>query len=208
MADAKFLEAVKEIRKSEKKVNFDQTVDLIINLKNFDIRREAFSLFISVPHIVKKRKIAGFLEKDSSVIDTIKKEDFPRYKEKKDIKELVGKYDYFIASMKMMPAIATSFGRVLGPAGKMPSPQLGVLMAEDEKSIATLIEKINTTVRLKVKEPSIKVPIGKQSMKDEQIAENAEVVYKKVLDALPRRNESIRSILVKFTMDKPAKVQL
>jgi ribosomal protein L1 len=67
-----FLKAIEKIKSSEKKVNFDQTVDLIINLKDFDVRREAFSLFIPVPNKVKDKRVAGFFEKDSNVIDTIK----------------------------------------------------------------------------------------------------------------------------------------
>ena len=41
-----------------------------------------------------------------------------------------------------MPAVATTFGRVLGPAGKMPTPQLGVLMNENDKAIKELVDKI------------------------------------------------------------------
>jgi large subunit ribosomal protein L1 len=202
----KFLEAIKEIRKSEKKVNFDQTVDLLINLKSFDVRREAFNLFIQTPHKVKDKKIAGFLEGESKLIHSIKKEGFGKYKEKKEIKRLIRDYDFFVANAKLMPSVATSFGRVLGPSGKMPSPQLGILPNEEDATIQKLIDKINSTVRIRVKEPSIKIAIGKESMKDEELMENALKVYNKVLEKLPRKNENIRNIMIKFTMDKPVKV--
>jgi large subunit ribosomal protein L1 len=206
--ETKFLEAIKTIRKTEKKVNFDQTVDLLLNLKNFDVRKEAFSLLVPLPHKFKEKKIAGFLEKDSKLIPTIKREDFPRYKEKKDIRKLAKSYDFFIANSKLMPLIATSFGRVLGPAGKMPMPQLGVLISEDDKSISALLEKISIMAKVKVKEPSIKLAIAKQSMKDEEIAENATAVFQKIFEALPKKNENLRSIMIKFTMGKPVKVQI
>ena len=51
------------------------------------------------------------------------------------MKKLVKKYDFFLASGPNMPAVATTFGKVLGPVGKMPSPQLGILPSEDEKMI-------------------------------------------------------------------------
>ncbi len=49
MNEKNFLKAIEKIKASDKKVNFDQTVDLIINLKEFDVRREAFNIFIPVP---------------------------------------------------------------------------------------------------------------------------------------------------------------
>lgn len=209
--EEKFIKAIEELKAAvaaeSKKTNFDQTVDLIINLKEFDVRRQAFSLFIQVPNKIKDKRIAGFFEKDSKVIDTIKKEMFSRYKEKKDIRRLIKSYDYFIASAKLMPAVATTFGRALGPAGKMPSPQLGVLMNEEDKAIEELVDKINSSVKIKVKEPSIKVPIGKQSMDNEKIMQNALAVYKKVLETLPRKIDNIKNVKIKFTMSKPLKVE-
>jgi ribosomal protein L1 len=106
-----------------------------------------------------------------------------------------------------MPSVATYFGKVLGPSGKMPSPQLGILTSEDEKSMVELKEKISRTVRIKTKEPSIKVVIGKQSMPDEELAENALTVYNAVLSALPRKKENIKSLMIKFTMSKPIKIK-
>jgi len=203
-----FLKAIEKIKSSEKKINFDQTVDLIINLKEFDVRREAFNIFISVPNKIKNKKIAGFFEKESKVVDSIKKEQFSKYKEKKDIKKLIKTYDFFIANAKLMPAVATSFGRILGPVGKMPSPQLGILPNEDDKMIEALVNKINSTVRVRVKEPSIKIAIAKQSMDNDKIVQNAITVYKKILDTLPRKKDNIRNVKIKLTMDKPEKVEI
>jgi len=203
-----FASAVKKLRESKEKKTFDQTIDLIINLKNFDVRREAFNTFIQVPYKIKEKKIAAFLEKESKVIDTIKKDDFPRYKDKKDMKKLVKQYDFFMANAKLMPSVATSFGRVLGPVGKMPSPQLGVLMSEDEEVIKTLLAKINSTVRVRVKEPSIKIGIAKESLTDDQIVKNAFAVYQKIQELLPRKIDNVRNIKIKFTMGKPTNVDM
>ena len=203
-----FIHAVQKLRELKGKKTFDQTVDLIINLKNFDVRREAFNTFIQVPYKVKEKKIAAFLEKESKIIDTIKKEDFPRYKEKKDSKKLIKSYDFFISNIKLMPAVATSFGRVLGPVGKMPSPQLGVLNSEDEEVIKALLVKINSTIRVRVKEPSIKIGIAKESLTDDQIAKNAFTVYQKIEELLPRKIDNVRNIKIKFTMGKPIKVDI
>jgi large subunit ribosomal protein L1 len=207
-----FIKALEEIRKSENESGnerkFTQSVDLIINLREFDIKRYSINTFVTLPHKIKEKKVAGFLEKKSATVDTITKPEFDNFKDKKKLKRLVKEYDFFIASAKLMPLVASTFGRALGPAGKMPSPQLGVVMVEDENSIKELVKKVSSVVKLRTKEPTIKVSIGKQTDKDEDLAENAMIIYNEVFKNLPRQKENLRSILIKFTMGKPAKVAL
>lgn len=200
-------QALVELRKTEPR-KFDQSVDLIINLQKFDIKREQVNLFVSIPHKAKEKKICGFLEIKNPNVDTITKSEFKNYSDKKQMKKLIDKYDFFIAQASLMPVVATTFGRVLGPAGKMPSPQLGILMNVDDKAIAELKNKINNSVKIKTKEASIKIPIGKQSMKDEEIIENILVIYNAVLKALPKGNDNLKNLEIKFTMTKPQKIKL
>mgnify|MGYP001579345790 FL=1 len=210
--EEKFLDAVRKIKeqenKKDKKRNFDQTIDLIVNLKDFDVKKSSFTIFVEVPNKIKDKKIAGFFEKENKLVEVIKKDDFPKFKEKKDIKKLIRSYDFFIANAKLMPAIATTFGRILGPVGKMPNPQLGVLNSEDENLIKEVMDKINSSVRIKVKEPSIKIGIAKESLTDEQIVENALIVYRKIVDSLPKKIDNIRNVKIKFTMGKPVNVEI
>lgn len=187
---------------------FKQTVELIINLKDYDIKKNSMNLFVTLPHKIKEKKIAGFLEKKSNVVDTITKLEFDEFKEKNKLKKLVKEYDFFIANAKLMPAVATTFGRVLGPASKMPSPQLGVVMNEEEATIKALLQKIESVTRVRTKEPSIKLAIGKQNDKDEDLADNALMIYNEVFKNLPKQRENLRNILVKYTMTKPVKVTI
>lgn len=200
-------QALTELRKSPER-KFNQSVDLIINLQKFDPKKEQVNLFVSVPHKIKDKKICGFLEIPNNNIDTIVKSDFKKYSDKKEIKKLVNSYDFFIAQASLMPTIATTFGRALGPAGKMPSPQLGILMNVDDKAIAELKNRINNSVKIRTKEPSIKICIGKQSMKDEDLIENIVTVYNAVLKALVKGKDSIKNLEVKFTMTKPQKIRV
>lgn len=200
-------QALTELRKGKER-KFDQTVDLVVNLQKFDVKKSNMNLFASVPHKIKDKKIAGFLEIKNKDIDTITPDEFRKYNDKKAVKKLVDKYDFFIAQASVMPKVATTFGKVLGPAGKMPSPQLGILMDADEKAIAELKEKINNSIKLKVKEPSIKIPIGKQSMKDEDLIENIISIYNSIVKTLPRDKENVKNIELKFTMTKPEKISI
>lgn len=198
-----FAKAIEELKKSEPKRKFDQTIDLIVNLKEFDVRRESFNLFITLPHKIKDKKIAGLFEKKSKVVDTIIKDSFGRYKEKKDMRKLVKSYDSFIANAKLMPTIATAFGRILGPVGKMPSPQLGILLNEDDKIVEEMVKKVNTTVKITVKEPSIKVGVARESLQDKEILENVVTAYNKILETLPKNKDNIKNVKLKLTMGKP-----
>ena len=199
--------ALEELRKTKER-KFDQTVDLIINLQKFDIKKESLNLFINVPNKVKDKKIAGFLEIKNKNLDTITKEEFKKYSSKKELKNLVKKYDFFIAQGSLMPQVATTFGRALGPSGKMPSPQLGIILNADDRTIAELKNKINNSIKIKSKENSLKLAVGKQSMKDEEILENIMTIYNALLKVLPKEKENIKNIELKFSMTKPQKIKL
>jgi large subunit ribosomal protein L1 len=199
--------ALSELRKGKER-KFDQTVDLIINLQKFDIKKNQINLFISVPFRIKEKKICAFFEIKNKDIETITPEQFKKYSDKKALKKLVKNFDFFIAQASLMPKVATAFGRVLGPAGKMPSPQLGILTDINEKEINELREKINNSVKIKIKEPSVKLAIGKQSMKDEEIVENTIMVYNAILKSLLKGKDNIKNIELKFTMTKPYKISV
>lgn len=199
--------ALAELRK-EKERKFDQTVDLIINLQKFNIKKSQLNLIVNVPFKVKDKKVCAFLESENKNVKTITGEQFKKYSDKKELKKLVKNFDFFIAEGKLMPKVATTFGRVLGPAGKMPSPQLGILMDVNDKAIENLKKKINNSMKIKIKESSIKIAIGKQSMKDEEIIENILTVYNAVLKDLPRDKDNIKNVEVKFTMTKPQKIKI
>jgi large subunit ribosomal protein L1 len=197
--------ALAELRKSEER-KFDQTVDLIVNLQKFDNKKTPLNLFINLPHKIKDKRIAGFLESKHNSIETITKNDFKKYSDKKEMKKLVKRFDFFISQASLMPSVATTFGRVLGPTGKMPSPQLGIMMNIDDKALHELKIKINQSVRIRTKEASIKIPIGKQSMKDEDIIENIMAVYNALIKTFTKEKENVKNIQVKFTMSKPVKI--
>ena len=203
----KLKKALTELRK-EKQRKFDQTLDLIINLQKFDVKKSQLNLIITLPHKIKDKKVAGFLEVKNNNVDTITFEEFKKYTDKKKLKELVNKYDFFLAQGSLMPKVATTFGRVLGPAGKMPSPQLGILMDVNDKAINDLKSKVNNILKIKIKEASIKVPVGKYSMKDEYLLENIELIYNTILKELPRDKENIKNIEIKFTITKPKKLKV
>ena len=197
--------ALVELRKNEKR-KFSQSIDAIINLKGIDLRRDNINIVLIIPHKLKDKKVCGFLNNKSSLISTITKPDFQKYKDKNALRKLVKKYDFFIAAAPLMPSVATAFGKVLGPAGKMPSPQLGILAIESDDAIEKELEKISKSIKIRVKEPSIKLSIADEKMKDEDVIENFTTIYNAVVNALPKKKDNVKNVMLKFTMTKPIKL--
>jgi len=199
--------ALEELRK-EKKRKFNQTVDLIINLQKYNLKKNPLNLFIQLPYRVKEKRICAFFEVKNDNVETITKNDFKKYSDKNELKKLIKKFDFFIAQASLMASVATNFGRILGPIGKMPSPQLGILLNVENKPIAELKEKINNSVRIRTKDSSIKLAIGKEDMEDKEIIENVLQVYNTILKSLQRGIDNVKNIELKFTMTKPKKVKI
>ena len=200
-------EALTELRKNEKR-KFDQSVDLIINLNGIDVKRDNIATVFSFPHQLKAKRICAFLEKKTDLVDSVTPAEFGAFKEKKTLRKLVKQYDYFMAVAKLMPQVATVFGKVLGPAGKMPSPQLGIVMQETEPAIKQELAKVAKSVKIRAKEASIKLSVGKESMKDAELIANIDAAFTAIVNALPTKKENLRSVMVKTTMSKPIKVEM
>ena len=204
-----FKEALKQLRDISEKRNFDQTIEIIVNLKNFDPQRESINTFLILEN-AQKKKVAAFLEKitkSEAVSKIFTKSDLEKITPK-EMKKFSREFDYFVASAKLMPVVASKFGKVLGVAGKMPDPKIGgVLMQEQEELLKQLAEKLEKTIKIKAKEKSLKIAIGKESMKDDILAENLDKTFKAVMAALPKKEFNLRNVMIKFTMSKPVKVK-
>ena len=198
--------ALVELRKDENKRKFIQTFDLIVNLKDFDVRKESVNIFITLPNSSEK-KICAFLEKKVEGVEVITKEGFKKYDSPKEIKRLAKKYDFFIASAPLMSLIATQFGRVFGPAGKMPSPQAGIVAQEKPEMIKAEIEKMKKMIKIRTKEKSIKISIGKEDMQDLELKDNIESAISSLEKVLPKGKDNVKNILIKLTMSKPVRVR-
>jgi len=210
----KLIEIIKKTRNTKR--NFKQKFDLIINLKNLNLKKpeENINTFLVLPYrIGKKIKTCIFVDdqlvnKAKNICDeVIHKDDFSKYKDKKVIKKLAQKYDYFIAQANLMADVASVFGKVLGPKNKMPNPKAGCVVPPVTE-LKPLIEKLNKTIKLQTKnELIIKAIVGSEDMKDEEIAENVLFLYNQLLHLLPQEKNNVKNIFIKLTMGKPVEIK-
>jgi len=202
------LSAISKAREVSKKRNFSQSFDLIINLKNLNLKNPAHKvdLFIPLSHPKgKPSKIAALVDEElktqskSLFNTTILKADFSKL-DKKKLKKLAAEHDFFVAQATIMPQVATIFGKVLGPKGKMPNPKAGCVVPPNA-NLQVLKERLSKLVYLTTKnELIVRTSIGNESMKDEDIEENIVNLYNALLHSLPQEKNNIKSVLVKLSM--------
>ena len=218
MDNKSVLESLNKAKENSKKRNFSQTYDLIITLKNLDLKKptEQVDMYVTL-HFDRGRKtkvcalIGPELEAnaklncDSSVLSS----DFVRYaKDKKLAKKLCEENDFFIAQANIMPQVATTFGRVLGPKGKMPNPKAGCVVPPNA-NLKPLVERLQKLIRLTAKTSlMIQIAVGKEGMADEQVVDNVLTIYTALIRALPGETNNIRKVFLKTTMGKPVEVKL
>ena len=196
------LKTLEKIRKDSKKRNFIQSFDLVINLKELNLKKEneRVDSFFSLPKSFKELRICAFLDKYLGKFDKeIVVDEFGKYKEK-DVKKLANEFDYFVADGKIMGKVAGAFGKVLSQKGKMPNPKAGAIITT-AVDVDVLKEKLRKLVRLQTKnELSVKCGVGLENMDNNDIADNVHAVYDYLLHILPKEKQNIKMVYLKLTM--------
>ena len=217
METKKIIQAIKKAKENSKDRKFVQSMDLIINLKDINLKNpeEHVDVFTKLPHqIGKKIKVCALVgpelkEEAKKVCDlTIDSDEFPKFQgNKKELKKLANEYDYFIAQANIMANIAKVFGKVLGSRGKMPNPKAGCVVPP-KTNLKPLYDNLQSTIRLLAKtSPVIYVKVGKEDMKDEEIADNILSLYNTLIHSLQKEENNISSVIIKTTMGKPTRLE-
>jgi large subunit ribosomal protein L1 len=211
LVDQKIVKSIKEAIDSSKERKFKESVEVAINLKDVDLanpknrineeiilpkgrgKKVLIAVFGSGELAVKARESADLVIL-SEEIDTL-------VDDKKKAKKMVIDHDFFIAEAPLMPIIGKRLGIYLGTRGKMPKP------IPPQADPVPIINNLRNTVRLRSKErKTFHVPIGMKDMKPEEIAENLELVIKRLEERLERGKMNIDSIYVKTTMGPAVRI--
>ena len=208
------LAAVKEVKSKATERKFSQSIDLAINLQNIDMKKpegriqERIELPNSVGKALKICVIASgemaFKAKKSGASFVLERAALEALVgDKKQQKEIAKKYDMFIAQAPMMSLVGKSLGASLGPRGKMPTP------VAPNADIKEQIEKHQKTVFVRMRgQPVIQCRIGNEAMKDEEIAENVQVIVRRIEGKLKRGIKNFKSVYLKTSMGSSVKVAM
>ncbi len=211
MADKELVEKIKEAIDSAKERKFLESVEAAINLKDVDLSnpKNRINEEVILPHgRGKKIKIAVFGSGELAVkarkaadLVIVSEELDTLVDDKKKAKQMVIDHDFFVAEAPLMPIIGKRLGVFLGTRGKMPKP------IPPQADPVPIVKKLRNTVRLRSKErKTFHVSIGTRSMTVEEIADNLEVVIKRLESKLERGKMNIHSIYVKTTMGPAVRI--
>jgi len=200
------LESVKKARESEKR-NFNQTFDLIINLKEIDLKKAGNKIdehFILPKGTGKEASITLFSDSAKKIegCKIIKGTEIESLgKKKKNLKKVIKETDFFLSEPKLMPVVGKHLGKFLAPRGMMPKPVAG--------DINKIIEDTKKGVKIKLdKQLIIHTVVGSEKMDDKDIEENVKALLTYLEKKLPMKRNNIKSVYLKTTMGHPVKIEV
>ena len=206
-------EAVKQAKAKSGEKKFNQTVDMILDITEIDMKAPEGKIqeVVELPHdTLKPNKVCVIASGEFALKAKNAKADFVLDRadldglngKKKELRKLASQYDVFISEAPLMPLVGRILGPVLGPRGKMPIP------VPPNADIASLINKHRKTVVVRMRnQPIIQVTVGTQKMKDEELVDNTMAVLRVLDGKLKRGLKNIRYAFFKTSMGEPVKIK-
>ncbi|MCK4668577.1 50S ribosomal protein L1 [Candidatus Bathyarchaeota archaeon] len=205
--------AIKEVKEKSTKRNFTQSVELILNLKDIDMKSPEGRIQerIELPHqspekpnkicVIATGELALKAKKAKADLVIGQKELGGLAGKKKDLRKIANEYNFFIVEAPLMPRVGKVLGPALGPRGKMPVP------VPPSADISGLLKRYRKMVFVRMRNhPVIRCRIGVESMKEEEIAENVQAVLTVIEGKLKRGAKNIKTVYIKTSMGTPVKI--
>mmetsp|Transcript_22416 Transcript_22416/g.52888 ORF Transcript_22416/g.52888 Transcript_22416/m.52888 type:complete len:230 (+) Transcript_22416:212-901(+) len=193
-----------------KKRNFTETVEIQISLKNYDpVRDKRFSGTFKLPTVPRPNlkccvlgNAAHCEQADRIGVDHMSVEDLKKLnKNKKLVKKLAKRYDFFMASDNMIKQIPRLLGPGLTKAGKFPT-----LLASGE-DMQEKIDEVKATIKFQMKKVMcLNVAVGNVTMESKQIQVNTQLAANFLASLLKKQWQNIGQIYIKSTMSPSVQI--
>src|SRR6056297_687911 len=211
MADQEIEQAVSRALDDRPSRNFRETVDLAINLRDLDLNDPSNRVDESIvlpAGTGQETRIVVFAEGETAVRaeevadEVLDGNDLEELGDDDDeAKDLAGDTDFFIAEESMMQNIGRYLGTVLGPRGKMPTP------LDPDDDVVEGVERMKNTVQIRSKERrTFHTRVGAEDMTADEIADNVDVILRRLHAELEKGPLNIDSVFVKTTMGPAVEV--
>lgn len=207
------LDAVKEAKAKSGEKKFNQTVELILDIKEVDMKSPEGKIqqVIELPHATgKPNKICviasgelAMKARKAKVDKVLEKADLDELAgKKKELRKLASDYDVFLSEAPLMPLVGRTLGPVLGPRGKLPVP------VPPNADIAPLIAKHQKTIVVRMRnQPIIQCAVGTADMNEEALVDNIQAVLRVLEGKLKRGLKNIKFAFIKTSMGSPVKIK-
>ena len=209
ITEAQLADMIKDAKEATKSRKFKQSVELIINFKDIDVKK-GFALNETV-QLPKTRSPAtvcviatgdmGIKAKQANADAVVGTEELDKFAaNKRESRKFINKYDFFLADTQVMPLVGKTLGQLLGPRGKMPTP------VPFNAPIESCRSRFRSSIRVRTRASlSVSCKIGDESMESQDLAVNAHAVLSTVEKKLPNGEKNIKRVMVKTTMGTPIK---
>ena len=210
--ESQLVQVIKLAKETDKDRKFKQSVEMIMVFRDVDVKKGfAINETVQLPKKTTKPSLVcimasgdmGIKAKNAKADMVMNEDEVTKLSaDKKKSKNVINKYDFFLADTKLMPTVGKKLGQLLGPRGKMPTP------VPFNAPIESFLERFRSSVKIRAKGSlSMSCRIGEESMDDADLAANANAVVTTVEKALPNGSKNVKKIMFKTTMGKAMKVE-
>jgi len=207
---AQLMEGIVAMLKDRKERKFKESVDLQVNLKNYDPQKDKrFSGSIRLPNVCRPRMtvcvLCDLVHEDiakKAGLVTQNQDDLKKLnKNKKLVKKLCNQYDAFLCSESIIKNVPRLVGPHMNRAGKFPT---AVSVADDLKEKVT---ELQSTVKFQLKKVlCLGTCVGHAEMTEEQLRQNTVMALNFLVSLLKKNWQNLKSVYIKTTMGKPQRV--
>ncbi len=207
--EAQLAEMIKEAKTATKERKFKQSLELIVNFKDIDVKKGfALNEVIQLPKTSSPATVCvmatgdmGTKAKQAKADAVVGEAELDKFaSNKRESRKFINKYDFFLADTKVMPVVGKTLGQLLGPRGKMPTP------VPFNAPIESFLDRFRSSIKVRTRASlSLSCKIGDESMDDADLAINAHTILSAVEKKLPNGERNIKRVVIKTTMGKPVK---
>jgi large subunit ribosomal protein L10Ae len=204
------MESIQTILKDRKERKFKESVDLQVNLKNYDCQKDKrFSGSIKLPNVCRPRMTVCLIcdlrdeeiAKKAGVATQNQDELKKLNKNKKLVKKLCNQYDAFLCSESIIKNVPRLVGPHMNRAGKFPTV-IGL-----NENISEKITELQSTVKFQLKKVlCLGTCVGHAEMTEDQVRQNTVLAVNFLVSLLKKNWQNLKSVYIKTTMGKPQRV--
>lgn len=204
------MESIQTILKNRKERKFKESIDLQVNLKNYDSQKDKrFSGSMKLPNICRPRMtvclICDLVHEDiakKAGVPTQNQDELKKLnKNKKLVKKMCNQYDAFLCSESIIKNVPRLVGPHMNRAGKFPT-----VCAMSENLNEKIVE-LQSTVKFQLKKVlCLGTCVGHVDMTEEQVRQNTVMAINFLVSLLKKNWQNLKSAYIKTTMGAPQRI--